>query len=49
MQGMSLISDTEQGPEHELYDKESVGDIDSQSASPKFFKWDRWGNGDDSF
>ena len=49
MQKMSLISDTEEGPEHQLYDKEAVGDIDSESASPKFFKWDRWSNGDDSF
>jgi hypothetical protein len=46
---MSLISDNEQGSEHEMYDRDSVGDIDSESASPKFFKWDRWGLGDDSF
>lgn len=49
MQKMSLISDTEDGPEHQLYDKDAVGDIDSDVASPKFFKWDRWSMGDNSF
>jgi hypothetical protein len=41
-QTMSLISDSEDGPDHEFYDIDAVGDIDSSSASPKFFKWDRW-------
>ena len=39
---MSLISDSEDGPDHQFYDIDAVGDIDSDSASPKFFKWDRW-------
>ena len=41
-QTMSLVSDSETGPDHEFYDVDAVGDIDSDSASPKFFRWDRW-------
>lgn len=46
---MSLISDPENNDDHVLYDENSVGDIDSDEASPKFFKWDRYANGPDDF
>ena len=44
LQKMSLISDQVYGPDHEQYNQDAVGDLDSTSASPKFFKWDRWGS-----
>jgi hypothetical protein len=47
MQRMSLVSGTE--GDHELYDRDTVGDLDSETASPKYFKWDRWWLGADSF
>ena len=39
---MALVSEMEYGRDHEFYDIESVGNIDSEEASPKFFKWNIW-------
>ena len=42
LQRMSLVSGRTENDD--VYDKESVGEIDSEYASPKYFKWDRWGS-----
>lgn len=42
LEKMSLVSGKTEENDDVIYDKDSVGEIDSDYASPKYFKWDRW-------